>query len=216
MAKIQLIIFDLDGTLVDAYAAVVSSLNYSLKSVGCPAIDDDTIKRSVGWGDRNLLARFVSQEVLEQALATYRKHHKEALIAGTKFLPNAQEVLRTLKEEKYLLAIASNRPKPFTNIILKYLTVLDCFDVVLCADEVAHPKPAADILLEVLSRLQISRDQTLYVGDMPIDVQAAKAADIRAVTVATGSCTQKELLEAEPFKMLEQVGELLNFLSEIQ
>src|SRR5262245_54914291 len=114
MLKIKLIIFDLDGTLVDAYKAVAASINHALSTFGFPKIDDETIKRSVGWGDKVLVSKFVPPEKLDQVLSVYRLHHRSALKSGTKFLPGAKQLLERLKEAGYQMAIASNRPSRFT------------------------------------------------------------------------------------------------------
>ena len=147
----KMIIFDLDGTLVDAYKAVSSSVNFTLRKVGCPLVDDETIKRKVGWGDKNLLLNFVPMQGIDRALSIYRRHHAQALKQGTKFLPGARKVIRKLKKH-YALAIASNRPTKFTRIILKYLGALTDFKFIVCGDKVKHPKPAPDILHHILKR----------------------------------------------------------------
>ena len=209
---LRLIIFDLDGTLVDAYQPVAGSLNYALKRLGYESLNDETIKRSVGWGDKNLLARFVRPDDLEKTLAIYRRHHKIALRRGTKFLPGARSLITFLRARGYKLAVASNRPTVFTRIILKHLKVLDQFSMVLCADKAKRPKPAGDMLKAIFKKLAVAPAQALYVGDMTIDVDTGRNAGVRTVAVATGSCTREELIAREPFRLISSLKELRDVL----
>ena len=204
----EIIIFDLDGTLVDAYKAVASSLNFALKKTGFPAVDPAAIKRGVGWGDKNLIRRFVPLEYLDEALLIYRRHHKKALKTA-KFLPGAKRVLGSLKKRGFRLAIASNRPALFTKIILKNLKIAPLFDVVLCADKVNRPKPAPDILREILKKFSVNPGAALYIGDMTIDVQTGKKAGVRTIAVLTGSSTRKEIAALKPFKIVNNIREIL-------
>jgi len=209
---IELIIFDLDGTLVDAYKAVASSLNYALESVAVAALTDEQIKRSVGWGDRNLVRRFVPVAKLEKTLSVYRKHHRKALKKGTKFLPGAKKVLFELKKQGYRLAIASNRPSPFVRIILKYLNVDCLFDYVLGGDQVKSPKPAPEMLKRILKRFSLKPAQALYVGDMTIDVETAHRAGVKSVAVLTGSSRLDEIAPLKPFKTIRRLEALFSVL----
>jgi HAD superfamily hydrolase (TIGR01549 family) len=210
--NIQLIIFDLDGTLVDAYKAVASSLNFSLTSCGFAAVDDEMIKRSVGWGDKNLIGRFVPAQDVDKVLSIYRIHHARALKSGTKFLPGVRDILLFLKENGYKLSIASNRPTRFTEIILKHLEARDLFDVVLCADKVAHPKPAPDIIYTTLKRLKLAQDQVLYVGDMAIDMETGAGAGVKTAGVLTGSSIREEIEAHKPYAVIENISQLKNVL----
>lgn len=204
--KYKLIIFDLDGTLVDAYKAVSRSLNYSLKCLGLDPIDDETIKRSVGWGDKNLISRFVSPGELKKAVKIYRHHHAKTLHEGVKFLPYAKPVLEYLDRKKYKLAVASNRPTRFTKIILRSLEALKYFDCVVCADKVKRGKPAPDILKKILKSLSCQPQDALYVGDMMIDVQAGKRAKIATIAVLTGSCDRKDIVPYKPYKIIKNIS----------
>jgi len=205
---IKLVIFDLDGTLVDAYQAVSASLNHALSSCGYAKLDDYTVQRSVGWGEKVLIQKFVKPQHIDQVLSVYRVHHRAALRSGTKFLPGAREILDELKGLGFRLAIASNRPSPFTHIILKHLNVREHFDMVVCADEVPQPKPASDMLDRIVTLKGIRRDQELYVGDMTIDVETGKNAGIRIVSVLTGSSTREEIEALAPDMIIENISKL--------
>ena len=210
--KFKLVIFDLDGTLIDAYRAVSQSMNHALRTCGFPAVDDETIKRNVGWGDRHLLERFVGRKHRDRALAVYRAHHRESLKTGSKLLPGARRILDFLKKEKYRLAVASNRPTKFSLIALRTLDIRRYFDYVLCADKVARPKPAGDILIAILARFRLKPGAALYVGDMMIDVQTGKRARVKTVAVTTGSCTAAELRRLKPLGVIPRVDEIRKFL----
>jgi phosphoglycolate phosphatase len=207
---IKLVIFDLDGTLVNAYPAVAQSVNHTLKSLGLACRSHDEIKRSVGSGDRKLMAHFVGEKLADKAMAIYRPHHIKALgVKGAvKLLPGAREILKFLKSRGSKLAIASNRPTKFTRIILKVLGVSKFFDVVLCADKTGRPKPYPDILWAIAKRLNIENEEVLYVGDMTIDVNCARRAGVRMVAVSTGSSSKKELKDLKPWRIISKISQL--------
>jgi phosphoglycolate phosphatase len=204
---IKLVIFDLDGTLVNAYPAVSRSVNHTLGRFGLAPRSHAEIKRSVGGGDRKLMAHFVGEKRADQAIVIYRPHHTRALRekGAVRLLPGALGALRFLKGRGYKLAIASNRPTKFTRIILKVLGVLKFFDVVLCADRAGKPKPYPDILWAIAQRLKIDRSEVLYVGDMTIDVNCARRAGVRMVAVATGSSSKKELKDLKPWGFIDKM-----------
>jgi len=146
----KLFIFDLDGTLVDAYAAIISSLNFTMRALGAATQDEKTIKKAVGRGDQKLLESFVRPADIKKALAIYRRHHLYSLKTQIRWLPAAKELLRCLKKKGKRLAIASNRPVRFTKIILKSLGASKFFDKVLCADQLKFGKPHPLILHKLI------------------------------------------------------------------
>jgi len=206
----KLIIFDLDGTLVNAYPAVSQSVNYTLNKLGFRPRSHDEIKRSVGGGDFKLMVHFVGEKLAPRALAIYRPHHAKALQnkGAVKFLPGVLGVLKFLKNKGFKLAIASNRPTRFTRIILKVLGILPLFDMVLCADKAAKPKPYPDMLWAIAKRLKVNKAESLYVGDMTIDIHCGQRAGIRVAAVATGSSTMKELKALKPWQIISKMSGL--------
>ncbi len=207
------IAFDLDGTLINAYPAVEESINYLMKEFGLPSIDGDVIKRAVGLGDRHLVQTFVGPERIERAMPRYREYHAQALLRGSSFLPGALEALEILKAQGYQMAIVSNRPKQFSMIVMEHLGMVHFFKRILCGDEVARAKPYPDILLQLMSELEVSKEELLYVGDMDVDVQTAKRAQVAMVAVLTGSCSEEELRANGAEIILNDVGELSSFLA---
>ena len=213
---IKAVIFDLDGTLVNAYRAVAESMNFALKAGGFPAVSALTIKRSVGWGDRHLIEGFVGKKHAPKVLAAYRRHHKRSLETGVTFLPGAKKLLEELDREGYILAIATNRPARFTKIILKVLNIDGHFDHVLCADKIRRPKPAPDILRLILKKYRLSVHEAIYVGDMTIDVETGNRARVRTAAVLTGSSTHAEISALKPFAVIPRISHVKQIIRAIE
>jgi phosphoglycolate phosphatase len=209
MNKISLIIFDLDGTLIDAYPAIISSFNYAMKKSGYPSQDDTVIRRSVGWGDENLLKPFINKKDLNKAVAAYRRHHRHALVKDSRPFSKARSVLALLKKRGYALAVASNRPTEFSRILLRHLKLEKYFDYVLCADKLKYGKPHPQILKRIMRHFSVKPSETLYVGDMTIDVQAGRRAKVRVIAVTTGSSTAGELKRERPYRIIAGIEDLL-------
>jgi HAD superfamily hydrolase (TIGR01509 family) len=208
MPSCKLVIFDLDGTLVDAYRAVWLSVNHALKTQGLKPVDFLTVKRSVGWGERVLAGFFVPADAIDETLRLYRAHHKKALIKNVKPLPHAKRVLTGLRKKNIKIGIASNRRTQFTKQILHILKMDRLIDFIVCADQVKKPKPAADMLLKNLRLAQCKRDEALYVGDMTIDIATGKNAKIKTVALPTGSSSRKDIVAAKPFKVISSLDKL--------
>jgi phosphoglycolate phosphatase len=209
MKKIKLVIFDLDGTLIDAYAAITRSFNFTMRKCGYPARADKVIRRAVGWGDRNLLKPFVKAADLDKALTIYRKNHRLALLKYCRMTSGSRRLLGYLSRKGYLLAVASNRPTVFSLLIIKHLKLKNYFSYILCADKLDKGKPHPEILRRIMRRLGVKSGQTAYVGDMPIDAQAARRAGVFSLIVTTGSGAIKDIRRERPYRIVKNMGMLL-------
>jgi len=204
----RLIIFDLDGTLADAYPAIIASFNYTMRRMGYPLQEGQVIRRSVGWGDKNLLKPFVKRKDLSKALLLYRRHHRQALLRKSRLYPSAARLLAYLKAKGYTLAIASNRPGKFCRILIRHLGIAKYFDGVICGDAVARSKPHPQILNQIMRRFRFQPDETVYIGDMVIDIQAGRRAGVKTIAVTSGSCCREELKKQRPGRIVSEVAEL--------
>ena len=214
--SIRLIVFDLDGTLVDAYAAIISSFNYTMHTLKYPKRDAMTIKRAVGWGDEALLRPFADKKDLKKAVAIYRRHHRESLLEGSRLIQGARYVLEFLKKKGYNLAVASNRPRRFSLLLMRHLNIHKYFDFVLCGDELTNPKPNPQILIKIMKNFGVSRRQTLYVGDMHVDVQTANRAKVKMIAVLTGSSNAGEIKKERPYRLIKGISYLPALLRSLQ
>ncbi|MEW6009292.1 MAG: HAD family hydrolase [Candidatus Omnitrophota bacterium] len=211
LGNIKTIIFDLDGTLIDAYSAIESSFNFTMRKLGLPTQKKTIIRKAVGWGDGMLLAPFVPKSILPSALNIYRQHHKKSLVAKAKLFPAAINLLRKFSK-KYYLAVASNRPTKFSNILLKSLKLNKYFDFIICADKLKKGKPHPLILQKIIKKLKVKPKEALFVGDMAIDAQTAKRARVKAIIVRTGSSSLEEIRKERPYKIISSIKELEDYL----
>ncbi|MFA5038061.1 MAG: HAD family hydrolase [Candidatus Omnitrophota bacterium] len=204
----RIFIFDLDGTLADAYPAIFKSFNAAMAAFGYREKSPAVIRKAVGWGDQKLLEPFVRRRDLAGVLAYYREHHARALSRGSFWMPGARPLLRALKKSGARVAIASNRPSAFTRMIVKKLGMERFLDVVQCADRLRDKKPSPWTLRNILRKLSLRPEDALYVGDMAIDIQAAKRARVSSAAVATGSSSLKALKREKPDYLFRGLAEL--------
>lgn len=213
MKNIRLVIFDLDGTLVNAYPAITESFNFTMQRLNYPKRDKVTIRRAVGWGDEALLRPFLDREDVARALSLYRRHHRKALLKAAYLLPGARGILDLLKKRGYLLAVASNRPTRFSRILMRHLGLEKYFAYSLCADKLKKGKPHPEILQNIMHKLSCGPKETLYVGDMVIDAQAGRRARVKTIIVTTGSSRRLEIRKQRPFKTIDRISRLRKVLS---
>lgn len=205
----KLFIFDLDGTLVDAYTAIEKSVNFTRKKFGLLSVAYEEVKRKIGKGDRLFIKAVFPKEDIKKVLKIYRIHHAGALLRHVKLRPYAKRLLYTLKRRKKCLAIASNRPYYFTNIILKKLGIKKYFNLVLCADQINSLKPNPRILNMIVKRSGFAKQDVLYVGDMAIDAETAERAGIGFIFITGGS---SNLQEARKYKIQSVISSLKEIL----
>lgn len=213
MQKKRALIFDLDGTLVDAYPAIIRSFNYTMRKLGLPGQPDLVIRRAVGEGDENLLKPFIRKADLKPAVLIYRQHHRKSLKVDSVLFRGVDKMLSRFGSQGYKLAVASNRPTEFSKIIIRKLGLDKYFDYVLCADKLKQGKPHPEILRRILRRFSLQPKQALYVGDMVIDAQTGKRAGVQTVIVTTGSSSKSQIKREKPYQVISRICELSRIIS---
>lgn len=203
------VLFDFDGTLADSYRAIAASVNHVRGLRGLTALSVDEVKRHVGRGADYLLTETVPGGHLADDLAAYRLHHPTVMMALTQFLPGAAELLSALHRHGKKLGLCSNKPRLFSEQLLEHLGVANYFGAVLGPEDVPLPKPAPDMLLCAIDRLGVPRDQALYIGDMLVDIQTARAAGVHVWAVPTGSEARADLAAAQPDRLLADLQEMV-------
>lgn len=205
------VIFDLDGTLVDSSEAIVECFDYALRQTGHSPGDPQLIRRNIGRSLERMFSLFTHGDTTP-LVRLYRERYGQIFHEKTHLLPGVKETLGALSERGCRLAVATTKPRYFAEPILDRLGILPFFHAVAGGEEVTRLKPAPDLLHLAVCRLAVSTDKTLYVGDHPVDVAAARSAGIRMISVATGFWTRDELEKEKPAAVIATLRELLPLL----
>ncbi|MGL6097859.1 MAG: HAD family hydrolase, partial [Fimbriiglobus sp.] len=177
---------------------------------------EDTVREYVGFGLDKLMETLAPDAPTADAVACYREHHPSVMLAGTRLLPGVAETLADLHRRGLKLAVCSNKAVAFTKRLVAHFGLAPVFADVLGPDDVGAAKPDPAMLLEGLRRLGVSRDETVYVGDMAIDVRTAKAAGIPVWLVPGGAAGMECPRAAGPDRMLGSFPEISELLPAVE
>ncbi|MFQ5637637.1 MAG: HAD family hydrolase [bacterium] len=209
MTTIDLLIFDLDGTLVDTRQDLANSINHARKSYGLPTLTLPEVMQYVGDGIHTLIERTfpgVNGEKVDEAVTIFREHYRDHLLDCSRFYPGADKVMMYFREKK--MAVISNKPEEFVRSILRGLQAHDDFEIILGGDSLPVLKPDPAPVLHVLHKLHVEPSKTVMIGDSPSDIIAGRRAHVVTCAVTYGF-RAKALLEAtQPDFLLDDLIEL--------
>jgi len=212
---VNLIIFDLDGTLVDSKLDLAHSVNATRKQFGMPALDNELVYSYVGNGVLTLMRKAMGpslsdeqiQEVVEYFLGYYREH----MLDYTTLYPGVRESLDRLKDEGICLSVLTNKPVRFSQDILSGLGVGGHFFRVYGGNSFEQKKPDPEGVNALLSEARVPAAEALIVGDSAVDVLTARNAGVPICGVTYGF--QPEGFREQPpdftVDRMEQLAELV-------
>ena len=189
---LQGVVFDLDGTLIDSTEAIVGSMYHMFDELKLDRPPREAIIDSIGVVLEKQIATMTDHDPIECA-RVYRAHYGETACNHTIALPGAHDALRALADAGFALGFATSKRRSYSETILEHLGLLDFFAARVGPDDVTHHKPHPEPIHLAASQLGLEPPNMLYVGDLPIDHQAATAAGSPCVCVTTGYATRTEL-----------------------
>lgn len=212
---LQLLIFDLDGTLVDSRFDLADAVNHAMKKLGRPTISYEQLPGLLGSGLNHLLKTAANSS--EKALLhTARKHfddyYETHYIHKTRPYPGVLSTLRELSKRSQL-AVYSNKLQYFTTKVIEGLDLAPFFDVIQGAAPERYPlKPHPAGIERIMKQLGISATNTMMIGDSTHDIEAGKEAGVRTCAVTYGYRPKEILKATAPDNMINRFEDLLDMI----
>jgi len=211
--RFPVVLFDLDGTLIDSGAMIIASMKHAARAVLGRELPEEVLAAAVGGPGLVAQMQALDAARVDDLVAAYREHN-EPLHDELEAFWEVVEVLPRLRDEGRRLGIVTAKRRATVALAFSRLPELESnFDVVITSDDTERHKPAPDPILAALERLRAQPAESAYVGDSPFDIRAAKAAGAHAVAVGWGGIHADEVLAREqPDAFVRRAEELLAVL----
>lgn len=208
----RFVVFDLDGTLLDGYDAITRTLGETMAGFGLEPWDAATVRRHVGRGLEALVADAVGEERMPEAVRRYRTRYPELYLDHSRLLPGVSGTVLELGRRGYRMGVATNKPARFSVELIRHFGLAGVLPWCWGPDRVTHPKPHPEMVERLLDEMGATPAEAVYVGDMTVDIETARASNLPVWVIPHGSSTRDELVAAAPDRILDRFEELLELL----
>ena len=210
--RFPVVLFDLDGTVIDSGAIILASMRHAAMEVLGAEVADEELMAAVGGPGLEAQMRALAPDRVDELVSVYRAHN-EPLHDELACCAGMEDVLVRLRDEGRRLGIVTAKRRQTVELAFARLPIEHLFETVVGGDETERHKPDPEPLLLALERLDARPEDAAYVGDAPFDIKAAKAAGMFAIGATWGGIHARERLAAEePDALVDTAEELLGHL----
>ena len=215
--KKKIVIFDLDGTLINTLEDLKNSTNYALSCLNYPTKTIDEICQFVGNGVAKLIERAIpdgkDNPDFQQCLETFKNHYSKNMYNKTAPYNKIPQMLKTLKQKGYITAVVSNKfDMAVKELCSKYFP--DLIDFAAGENEACgiRKKPAPDTVLKVLEKFNLTNHEAVYVGDSDVDIMTAKNSRMPCISVTWGFRNREFLTKHDAEIIIDSPDEIIDIL----
>lgn len=213
--KPELLIFDLDGTLIDSKLDLVLSVNATLRHMGRGELEPERIASYVGNGAPTLMRRALGAETpeteLERALEFFVRYYHDHSLDNTTLYEGTRETLDRAREMGLTMAVLTNKPVRISQHILEQLAIGELFYRVYGGNSFPEKKPDPIGIETLIGETGAAKERTLMIGDSAVDIQTARNAGVYAVGMTYG-LQPESLVITPPDLLLDRMADLIDYL----
>ena len=206
----RLVIYDLDGTLVDTAEDIANAANYMLQVLSNAPLSREDIQRLVGKGLHDLITRCLRTDdptVIAQGMAQFEAYYGKHLFDHSALYPQAQDILEYFKRRHQ--AVITNKPQPFARQLLEGLGIAGYFSDIIATGSGFPKKPDPTAVVSLMAAKGVTAQETLIVGDSGIDLETGRNAGVFTVILSHGFADEEELAAGAPDVLVKNFAELL-------
>lgn len=209
MYPVDLLIFDLDGTLIDSKVDIAYSVNLTFRDLGLKEKRPEEIYSYIGEGVRKLIKATLGEEkeaLFDEAIKIFRGYYLAHLLDTTNIYPGVDKVLSHFQDKDK--AITTNKPIEYTTKIVEGLGLKIYFKMIIAGNNGIRLKPEADMLIKVISDLNVKKERAVMIGDGVNDILAARAAGIISCAIGSGLGNKDILISLNPDYFCNKIGDI--------
>ena len=211
--KIDLIVFDFDGTLFDSSKDLAKAMNFALRKVNLPPVSKEKVWSFTGDGTPLLIKRILGKEnegLYDRVFAYFMNYYSLHYADYTRPLDGVEHLLKKFEGKK--IAILTNKYKKFVDKILDKFGMRKYFLAVYGKESFHKSKPDPYPLVYIMNKLQVTNDKTIFVGDSLNDILISKSTNVKCFIIPSGVTPIARIKALKPFKILNSINELENFI----
>lgn len=205
--RIEAVTFDMDGTLIDSLGSITDAFNHMFATLGYPSMTMEEVIRHTAISLMDFVKTFLKPEEAENGVRVFREYYDDIFLEKTTMIPGVMETLSTLNGTM-LQGVVTNKRGKYARKLAEHFGFSKNMARIIGAEDGFKAKPAGEMFEEFMKSVGASKEKTIYVGDAPLDIEAAKNAGIDAFAVASSIFSAEELSMHQPRRVLNHITQL--------